>query len=125
MGTFDSVYLNKIRFLEEENRKLKKILSEANSEETPSAHGMMVRAAADRVMGNRTPLDQMSPQEAFQHGADHSMLQGINTPAHFFENPHFFEGWRSTLRTGTQHPDWPGPEDADGDRNYEGPDELD
>lgn len=94
MGTFDSVYLNKIRLLEEENRKLKQILSEAN-EETPAAFGMMARAATDRVMGNRKPLDKMSSEEAFQHGADHAMLQGISTPPHFFNNPHFAAGFNS------------------------------
>ena len=94
MGTFDSVYLNKIRLLEEENRKLKQILSEAN-EETPAAFGMMSRAATDRVMGNATPFHQMTPEQAFQHGADHAMLQGISTPPHFFNNPHFAAGFNS------------------------------
>ena len=123
MGTFDSVYKNKIRLLEEENRRLKKILSEAE-EGTPAAHGMMARSAADRVMGNRKPLDQMSSEEAFQHGQDHAMLQGISTPPHFFNNPHFAAGFYSALRFGTERSDVP---DEDVDQNYDGPwaEELD
>ena len=34
MGTFDSVYLNKIRLLEEENRQLRNILNEYNTPKT-------------------------------------------------------------------------------------------
>ena len=113
MGTFDSVYKNKIRLLEEENRRLKKILSEAEKG-TP----------ADRVMGKRTPLDQMSSDEAYQHGQDHAMLQGISTPAHFFKNRHFAAGFNSALRFGTERSDVP---DEDVDPNYDGPwaEELD
>jgi len=121
MGTFDSVYLNKIRLLEEENRKLKQILSEA-SEETPAAFGMMARAATDRVMGNKIPLDKMSSEEAFQHGADHAMLQGISTPPHFFKNRHFAAGFHSMLRTGIgEQDDVPDLKGYDLPRDYDGP----
>ena len=93
MGTFDSVYQQKIRQLQEENRKLKQILSEAN-EETPT----------DRVMGNssfiREPTyTEMSAKEIFQQGANHAM-HGITTPPHFFNNRHFARGFYSVLTAG-------------------------
>ena len=122
MGTFDSVYLNKIRLLEEENRKLKKILSEAN-EETPA------RAATDRVMGNRKPLHMMSSEEAFQHGADHAREHGgVGTPPHYFDNRHFVAGFLSVGRRGTgEQDDVPDLKGYDLPKDYDGPyaEELD
>jgi len=88
MGTFDSVYLNKIRLLEEENRKLKQILSEANEE------------------GNRKPLHMMTSKEAFQLGADHrSKHGGVGTPDHYFNNRHFVAGFLSVGRRDTEKQD--------------------
>lgn len=120
MGTFDSVYKNKIRLLEEENRKLKQILSEADilggdivdafmgstkrgntkklpkaEQGTPSASDIMGGEIVDRFMRNTKPLNKMTEEEAFQHGADHARLQGISTPPHFFNNPHFAAGFNS------------------------------
>jgi len=152
MGTFDSVYKNKIRLLEEENRKLKQILSEADilggdivdafmkstkrgntknlpkaEEGTPAAFGMTARAATDRVMGNKTPFHQMTPEQAFRYGADHGMLQGISTPPHFFNNPHFTAGFNSMLRTGGEQDDVPDLKGYDLPKDYDGPyaEELD
>lgn len=98
MSFTENLYLKQqLKKLQEENLKLKQILSEAD-EGTPAAHGMMARPAVDRVMGNRTPLHQMTPEEAFQHGVDHAMLQGISTPPHFFNNPHFAAGFNSAFK---------------------------
>jgi len=88
MSFTENLYLKRqLQQLQEENLKLKKILSEQNENETP---------AVDRVLRGGKRLEDMTPEEAFQHGQDHSMLQGVSTPAHFFKNPHFAAGFNST-----------------------------
>jgi hypothetical protein len=64
--------------------------------ETPAAFGYSASGAVDRVLRGGKRLEDMTPEEAFQHGQDHSMLQGVSTPAHFFKNPHFAAGFNST-----------------------------
>ena len=88
MSFTENLYLKRqLQQLQEENLKLKKILSEQNENETP---------AVDRVLRGGKRLEDMTPEEAFQHGQDHSMLQGVSTPAHYFKNPHFAAGFNST-----------------------------
>ena len=64
--------------------------------ETPAAFGYSASGAVDRVLRGGKRLEDMTPEEAFQHGQDHSMLQGVSTPAHYFKNPHFAAGFNST-----------------------------
>ena len=88
MSFTENLYLKRqLQQLQEENLKLKKILSEQNENETP---------AVDRVLRGGKSLEDMTPEEAFKHGQDHSMLQGVSTPAHYFKNPHFAAGFNST-----------------------------
>ena len=99
MGTFDSVYLNKIRQLEEENKRLKRILSE----EEAKYHG-----PSDR------PLSEMTPEEAFHYGSKRAndflkysdsgdgFLPGKGGYKHptrdEFDHPHFNKGFYSVVK---------------------------
>ena len=97
MSFTENLYLKRqLQQLQEENLKLKKILYEQNENETPAAFGYSASGAVDRVLRGGKRLEDMTPEEAFQHGQDHSMLQGVSTPAHFFNNPHFAAGFNST-----------------------------
>jgi hypothetical protein len=117
----ENLYLKRqLKQLQEENLKLKQILSEADilggdivdafmqrtkpgsknqppkaEQNTPSASDVMGSEIVDRFMRTTTPIGKMTPEEAFQHGADHARLQGISTPPHFFNNPHFAAGFNS------------------------------
>lgn len=117
----ENLYLKQqLKKLQEENLKLKQILSEADilggdivdafmkstkpgskeklpkaEQNTPSASDVMGSEIVDRFMRNTKPIGKMTPEEAFRHGADHARLQGISTPPHFFNNPHFAAGFNS------------------------------
>lgn len=121
MTFIENLYLKRqLKQLQEENLKLKQILSEADilggdivdafmkrtkpgstkkqpkaEQGTPSASDIMGGEIVDRFMRNTKPLNKMTQEEAFQHGADHARLQGISTPPHFFNNPHFAAGFNS------------------------------
>jgi hypothetical protein len=97
----ENLYLKRqLQQLQEENLKLKKILSEQNEtpDKTPKGIGDGVSGAIRRVFDERRGdgFANMTPEEAFQHGQDHSMLMGITTPSRFFKNPHFMAGFNST-----------------------------
>ena len=121
MSFTENLYLKQqFKKLQEENLKLKQILLEADilggdivdrfmqstkpgskknlpkdEQNTQSAFDVMGSQIVDRFMRNTTPLGKMTPEEAFQHGADHARLQGVSTPPHFFNNPHFAAGFNS------------------------------
>lgn len=127
MSFTENLYLKRqLKQLQEENLKLKQILSEAGDilglnivddfmrsiepgvtktspkrKVTPGApaEGTMsaITGIVDDFMKSTTPIGKMTPVEAYKHGQDHAR-RGITPPEHFFTNPHFAKGFKSVRR---------------------------
>jgi len=115
MTFIENLYLKRqLKQLQEENLKLKQILSEADilgddivdafmrstkpgsTKNLPSASDIMGGEIVDKFGRSTKPLNKMTPEEAFQHGADHAREhKGLRTPDHYFNNKDFVAGFNS------------------------------
>lgn len=100
MGTFDSIYQNKIRRLEEENQQLKQFLSEAKKPNPDYSGQSNIFTSMGEIFGtfdrNSKAIGKMTPEEAFKLGEDHAREhKGLKTPPHYFDNRHFVAGFNS------------------------------
>jgi len=118
----ENLYLKRqLKQLQEENLKLKQILSEADilggdivdafmgstkrgstknppkaEQGTPPASDILGGEIVDRFMRNTKPLNKMTQEEAFQEGVNHAREhKGLRTPDHYFNNKDFVAGFNS------------------------------
>jgi len=98
MSSFtENLYLKRqLKQLQEENRKLKQILSEADepASRSPDLNNLMgIFSKFDR---SSKAMGKMTPEEAFQEGVNHAREhKGLRTPDHYFNNKDFVAGFNS------------------------------
>ena len=93
MSFTENLYLKQqLKKLQEENLKLKQILSEAQKD-TPPASDVMGGKEVNKFV---KPLAKLTREEAFKLGVKHRQEHGgVNTPPHYFYDNNFVAGFNS------------------------------